>query len=275
MPHSPHMLSPTDQALLGWFFGPGIAAIERSNMGGMLTNAELRSAAGAVEWFRYQVNVGRALLWEYGLRVSFDVLARESSAWPYCEDGAIIYPEDEITAWPTGEMPSVNLSSPAEWVMERYDRASSGIRDMLERAEAVELGYDEPEPHTLRAVDAYAVLLNYCGDLGSIWASHSAVKIAKVGRIGALYHLTPAGRRLLAFAAEQRKRAGQPPSSASETDQMQNEVAVAGGNAKEKNEVRDRRRIGLIKTDRHARELLRGACVLWNGASSRRPRRTG
>jgi len=261
-----NVLSTVDQTLLTWFFGAGQAAFERSTMGGMLTHAELFSSSGAIEWFRDQVMVGRQLLWEYKTRVSFETLSRTPSEWPHVEHGEIIYPEDEITAFPTAEHDSSNPGTPLRWLIQRYDKASSRLHEMLKRAETVELEVvGSRDKHVLTAVQAFTTLENYCGDLGAQWSLHRDSRIAKVGRIGSLYHMTPAGRRLLELAAADRGKAGQPVSEATTTEQMQNEVA-ATANTNVKAELRERRRVGLIRTDRQSNELLRGAGLLWNAA---------
>jgi hypothetical protein len=216
-------ISPHDESRLSWFFSQGQIAFERSTMGPMLAHAELFGHAGQLRYSE------RAL----GYEVQAERIRRGPSAWACVTDGAIVYSGRELTARPTAETRQASGYVP-------------NLRDMEMHAEVSAV---------LRAVErccpfAALVLEAYFGDAAADWQR----SLPKPGRIGALYHLTEAGARLLEASAAEALKRGQPVAS-TPARRMANEVA-----APKKSE---RVRVGLLRCERQALVLRAEASAAW------------
>jgi hypothetical protein len=210
-----------DEARLTWFFGLGQTAFERSTIGPMLAHAELFGHVGELRYSQQAC----------GYELQAQRLRRAPPAWPSLHEGAIVYPEHDLTAHPTAEVRQPSGYVPDSVAMELYAQVSATLK-ALERRSAL----------------CVAALEAYYGDLGADWA-----RTPKPGRIGAIYHLTDAGARLLDAAAEDARKRGQP-RGLSPARRMQNECAA---------KKTERRRVGLLGADRQAVLLHARACAGW------------
>ncbi len=217
------MISTHDEALLGWYFGQGQCAFERSTVGAMLEHAELFGNAH-IGW-AFSARDGREV-------VQFERLRRDPTPWGRVHDGEIVYSGREVTARPTAETRTASGYTPHLKTMERYAEVSRVLR-LVERQSQV-------ARHALEA---------YHGDLGVSWARER-----KPGKLASLYHLTQAGSRLLAASANEALAKGQPVIGAPER-RMANEIA--------RKEKPERVRVGLQRCDHQAGQLLRDAHALW------------
>lgn len=218
-------LSFHDESALTWFYGYGQTAFEHSTMGAMLHGAELFASAGELVWSE---RADEYLLEQHPTRRS------APPPWPTLEHGAIVYSERELTARPTIKTRSCSGSVPDGAAMELFAVVSGALK-ALER----------------RSPIACAVLEAFYGDLGCDWA-----RTPKPGRMGALYHLTEAGVRLLAGSAAEARKAGQPFAGLSAARRMQNECAPTTKKI-------ERRRVGLMRADRQAIGLRAEAADGW------------
>jgi hypothetical protein len=106
---------------------------------------------------------------------------------------------------------------------------------------------EQRDPSSVLAFEAYY------GELGARWA-----RTPKPGRIAALYHLTGAGRKLLAEDHVRRRAKGQPEITLSPPLRMENEIAVP---ARKRTE---RQRAALFAADRQATVLCERARGHWD-----------
>lgn len=216
-----HCLSLGDEQKLLWFFSEGQIAFERSSAGPMLERAELYGHIGQLRY------VSRADDFE----VVAERLRPRAPTWPTVQDGAIVRGY-EITARPTAETRAAQGYTPDAGAMQRYAAVSHVLRT-LER-------YDR------RLVEVLEALY---GELGAQWA-----RGGKPGRIGALYHLTSSGLRLLDASAALAKARGQPVIG-SPARRMVNECAA---------KRTDARRLALMAADGQAAKLRLEAIAGWN-----------
>jgi hypothetical protein len=172
----------------------------------------------------------------------------------------------EISARPTAELHAPGGYEPSLTDLERYARVSRALM-LVERASRVHA----------------QALEYYYGDLGEGWAK------TKRGRLGSVYHLVPAGLRVLELAEEKiaetarkaRKAAAKKKAVAwdAEADARREQrdkdaahhltVAERMWSLVTTADRQARWRDGLVRTDREAEELYRASCEDWGSVAAR------
>jgi hypothetical protein len=208
-----------DEGKLSWFFGQGQCAFERSTMGPMLARAEQYGCRHA-GYDAYDVTV-----WER--------IRRDPAPWGRVHDGAIEYSGRQLTARPTAELRQGSGYTPELKDMERHAEVNGVLRVVARRCPM-----------------AWYALQAYYGDLAADWQR----TLPKPGKIGALYHLTEAGRRLLQDSAAEALKRGQPIAS-SPARRLQNECATP--------KKSERTRVRLMQCERQALLLRAEAFAAW------------
>lgn len=216
------IISIHDEARLTWFFGQGQTEFERSTMGPMLDHCELFGQRGELVYSE------RAL----GYELHAERIRRDPAPWGRVHEGAIVTTGREITARPTAETRNASGYTPNDAAMELFADVS-GVLRVIERQSWL----------------AVAVLEAWFGDLGAQWALEK-----KPGRLASLFHLTPAGTKLLAVSADEAATKGQPVVG-TPSRRMANEIARAGKS--------ERVRVAVLRCERQATELKRAASEMW------------
>lgn len=196
-------ISLADELDLGWFFGIGQTAFERSTVGPMLERAEMfgNSHIGYV----YSASEGKEVL-------RYERIPRASLVWGRVQDGEIVYSGCEVTARPTAETREAGGYVPELRDLEKHAKVNGVLRVVARR-----------NPLAWYALEAYY------GDLAADWQR----SLPKPGKIGALYHLTIAGQRLLEDSAADALKRGQPV-ECSAARRLQNEVGAPKKSARTK-----------------------------------------
>jgi hypothetical protein len=212
-----------DESALTWYFGVGQTRFERSTTGPMLAHAEMFGQAGELRYCE------RAA----GYELQAERIRRAPAAWASVCDGAIVYSGCEVTARPTAEVREASGYLPELKDMERHAEVGGVLRVVARRCPI-----------------AWYALQAYYGDLAADWQR----TLPKPGKIGALYHITEAGRRLLQDSAAEALKRGQPIAS-SPARRLQNECAMA--------KKSERTRVRLMQCERQALLLRAEAFAAW------------